>query len=187
VGTGFSRTGDLFATHGHKFSPDIIVLAKANTNGSQVMATMVTKENIYAGSYQGSKLQSTFGWNPVACAVALKTLEIHLRDQVWLQAREKGKYMQEYLKRELGDIEQVGDIRGLGMEIGLDLVTDKTSKSKNPELSNKVTPDCFESGLHFCGDHEGFIQLMPPLTIATAVLDEGLAILTNSIKKNINN
>ncbi|PIX68938.1 hypothetical protein COZ40_00575, partial [Candidatus Roizmanbacteria bacterium CG_4_10_14_3_um_filter_39_13] len=93
VGTGFSRLGSLFGIHHVNVDPDIVCLAKAIANGSGVMAAMITTKKIAEATYLTSNLQSTFGWNPVACAMAQKTLEIHQRDRVADQAKEKGKYI----------------------------------------------------------------------------------------------
>jgi len=182
VGTGFSRIGSLFAIHQFKISPDIIVLAKAIANGTQTIAAMVTKKEVMINSYKGSNLQSTFGWNPVACAVALKTLEIHQREEIWKSSSLKGRYIKNYLKENLKANPYVGDIRGMGMEIGLDLVKNKSTKEKNTELLNNVVAKSYENGLHLVSDHESNIQLMPPLVTTKEVLKEGLEILIESIQ-----
>jgi len=177
VGTGFSRLGSLFGIHHVNVDPDIVCLAKAIANGSGVMAAMITTKKIAEATYLTSKLQSTFGWNPVACAMAQKTLEIHQRDRVADQAKEKGKYIMDVLKKELKDAAIVGDIRGIGMEIGVDM------KDVKPERVVKMVEDAFSSGLHIVCDYTSNIQLMPPLTIEKEVLDKGLDILISVINK----
>jgi len=177
VGTGFSRLGSLFGIHHVNVDPDIVCLAKAIANGSGVMAAMITTKKIAEATYLTSNLQSTFGWNPVACAMAQKTLEIHQRDRVADQAKEKGKYIMDVLKKELKDAAIVGDIRGIGMEIGVDM------KDVKPERVVKMVEDAFSSGLHIVCDYTSNIQLMPPLTIEKEVLDKGLDILISVINK----
>jgi len=177
VGTGFSRLGSLFGIHHVNVDPDIVCLAKAIANGSGVMAAMITTKKIAEATYLTSNLQSTFGWNPVACAMAQKTLEIHQRDRVADQAKEKGKYIMDVLKKELKDAAIVGDIRGIGMEIGVDM------KDVKPERVVKMVEDAFSSGLHIVCDYTSNIQLMPPLTIEKEVLNKGLDILISVINK----
>lgn len=186
VGTGFSRTGSLFAVHNHKISPDIIVLAKAISNGTQTIAAMISKKAIIEKSYKESNLQSTFGWNPIACAVAKKTLEIHMRDKIWEKAKRNEKIIKSFLSEALRHNSFVGDIRGAGMEIGLDLVKDKKTKEKNTKLLEKVIEKSFGNGLHLVSDHESNIQIMPPLTIDTVDLKKGLSILVKTIKSLTN-
>jgi acetylornithine/N-succinyldiaminopimelate aminotransferase len=182
VGTGFSRIGDLFGMKKFDIEPDIATFAKAISNGSAAIGAMVSTKEIVKEGYASSNLQSTFGFNPVACAIANKTLEIHVRDKVWEQAEDKGNYIQKHLKDNLKQNEYVGDIRGIGMEIGVDFVKDKKSKEKNTELVEKVVEKAFQNGLHLVSDHESNIQLMPPLTIDKKILSEGLDIFVSVIK-----
>ena len=99
---------------------------------------MISKSYIINRSYKESNLQSTFGWNPIACAVAKKTLEIHIREQIWEKAKIKGEIIKKFLSDELRHNLFVGNIRGIGMEIGLDLVKDKKTKEKNTKLLERV-------------------------------------------------
>ncbi len=183
VGTGFSRMGFLFACRHFKIYPDMVLLAKAISNGSAPIAAIATTREVGEATWSGTNLQSTFGWNPVACAIADKVLEIHKRDKVWKMAKEKGKYVRELLRKRLRDNPFVGDIRGWGLEIGLDLVKDKKTKEKNSSLVKKVVDRAFAKGLHLVCDGDSNIQLMPPLTIKQNVLDKGLDILIETIVK----
>ena len=122
--------------------------AKAIANGSAPIAAMISSKEIVEKGYGEANLQSTFGFNPVSCAIANKTLEIHQRDKVWENSEETGKYLRKYLKEKLEKNPYIGDIRGLGMEIGIDFVKDKATKEKNTELVGKVVDKAFENGLH---------------------------------------
>lgn len=183
VGTGFSRMGFLFAVNQFQAKPDILVLAKAISNGSAPIATMVTTREIAEATYAYSNLQSTFGWNPVACAIADKTLEIHQRDRVWLMAKSKGDYVKEELVKELANNRYVGDVRGWGLEIGLDLVKDKKTKEKNGDLVKKIVEASLKKGLHLVCDGESNIQIMPTLVIEKEILNKGLDILIDTVRK----
>jgi len=169
VGTGFSRTGKLFGIEHDGIVPDIIAFAKGISNGVSAIGTAVGRSEVFEATFPHINLISTFGWTPIACAAALKTLEIHLRDKVWEQADTKGKYIVEKLNPLVGD--SIMDIRAKGMEIGISL--------KNGETARKAIDECFEKGLHIVVGADNNLQLMPPLTISQSELDAGLEILIN--------
>jgi 4-aminobutyrate aminotransferase-like enzyme len=182
VGTGFSRCGSLFGMELDGVTPDIVTFAKAISNGAAPIGAMVTRDDIAEATLAKSILVSTFGWTPVACAAALRTLQIHQRDKVWEKATRDGEYIVSRLKRELQDHPKVGNIRGIGMEIGIDIVTDKRTKEHDPATVEKIVQQAFKRNLHIVCDHHSNIQLMPPLTIERTILDEGLGRLIESIK-----
>jgi 4-aminobutyrate aminotransferase-like enzyme len=182
VGSGFSRCGTLFGLELGGVTPDIVTFAKGISNGAAPIGAMVTREDIAEATMAQSILLSTFGWTPVACAVALRTLQIHQRDKVWEKAKRDGEYIVSRLKKELADHPKVGDIRGIGMELGIDIVKDKGTKEKDAEGVERIVQQAFKRDLHIVCDHQSNIQLMPPLTIERAILDEGLTRLIASIK-----
>lgn len=171
VGTGFSRTGKLFGVEHDKVTPDMIVLAKALSNGAAAIGTVVGRSEIFESSFPYTNLISTFGWTPIACAASLKACEIHLRERTWEKAETNGKYMLQELKKSVG--KSVVDIQGMGMEIGIRL--------KDAESARKVIDASFEKGLHVVVGSENNIQLMPPLTISKDLLDKGIEILAAAI------
>lgn len=172
VGTGFSRTGKLFGIEHEKVVPDMIIFAKAISNGAAAIGTVVGNSEIFEAACPSAALTSTFGWTPVACAAALKTLEIHQREKIWEQAETKGNYIMQKLEELVG--ESIIDLRGKGMEIGITL--------KDAETARKVIDTAFEKGLHIVVGSENNIQLMPPLTIPQKLLDDGLEILISTLK-----
>lgn len=113
VGTGFSRCGTLFGLELGGITPDIVTFAKASANGAVPIGSMITREDIAEATCAKSILLSTFGWTPLACAAALRTLQIHQRDKVWEKAERDGEYIVSRLKKELADHPKVRDIRGL--------------------------------------------------------------------------
>lgn len=183
VGTGFSRCGKLFGMELEGVTPDIVTLAKGMSNGAAAIGAMVTTSEIAEKTWNRTQIYSTFGWTPLACAAVLKTLEIHKRDKVWLKAERDGNYIREVLKKELQNIPWVGDIRGIGMEIGVDFVKDRKTKKRNTDLVIKIVDTANQQGLHILCDYDSNIQLMPPLTIERKTLDHGLDILIEAIKK----
>lgn len=172
VGSGFSRTGKLFGIEHESVVPDMIALAKGISNGAAAIGTVVGKSNIFEPAFTDAVLISTFGWTPVACAAALKTLQVHQRDKTWEIAEQKGAYITEKIKALAGD--KVVGVRGLGMEIGI--------RCKDAETAEKIQKACFADGLHIVVGSHNNIQLMPPLTISQDLLDEGLNILTAHLK-----
>ncbi|MBI3827920.1 MAG: aspartate aminotransferase family protein [Planctomycetes bacterium] len=174
VGTGFSRCGALFGMQLEGVTPDLVTFAKGITNGGAALGAMVTRADIAEATFARTILLATFGWTPIACAAARKTLEIHRRDKVWEKARKDGAYIMDRLKRDLADHPRVGDIRGLGMELGIDFVADRKTKEPVPEAAEQFVKEAFSRGLHLAYDHQSNVQIMPPLTIDRPTLDEGL-------------
>lgn len=176
VGSGFSRTGKLFGIEHENIIPDVVTLAKGISNGAGAIGAVVTKGKLIEKHVGAFKPTSTFGWTPLSCAAALKTLEIHKRDKVWEEADRKGKLVKGKLEKGLSGNPNMRNLRGLGLELAFDFVQDSNS------LSKKIVDRCFENGLHLA-DAGDCIQLMPPLTIPDEVLDEGVNILIDVIKK----
>jgi len=172
VGTGFSRTGKLFGIEHENVVPDMIVFAKGISNGAAAIGTTVGRREIFEAAFANAALISTFGWTPVACAAALKTLQIHQRDKVWEAAEQKGNFIREKLKAYIGD--KVIGVRGKGLEIGLQFI--------NKETCQQVQKKAFAQGLHVVVGSENNMQIMPPLTIPQALLTEGLEILGTHLR-----
>lgn len=172
VGTGFSRTGKLFGIEHENVVPDMMALAKGISNGATAIGTIVGKSEIFESAFDDAILISTFGWTPIACAAALKTLQIHQHDKTHEMAEQKGLYIREKLKSYLGDT--VVDVRGIGMETGLQL--------KDADTAKKIQNAAFADGLHTVVGSGDNIQIMPPLTISQGFLDRGLEILTAHLK-----
>ena len=182
VGSGFSRTGKLFAIEHENVVPDIVTLAKGISNGAGAIGAVVTKGNLvekFAGAF---KPTSTFGWTPLTCAAGLKTLQIHQRDKVWEQAERKGQTVKDILAKELAGSSNMRNLRGLGLEIAFDISLDNKEGEGNSDLSTRIVEKCFEKGLHLA-DAGDCIQIMPPLTIEDSVLKEGLNILIDVVKE----
>lgn len=174
VGTGFSRTGKLFAIEHENVVPDMLVLAKGISNGAAAIGTVVGNSELFRSTFPYINIISTFGWTPIACAAALKTIEIHQRDKIWEQAEVKGRYIMEKLNPLVGN--SIADLRGKGMEIGIGL--------KDAETARITIDKTFKKGLHIVVGAENNLQIMPPLTISQELLDQGLEILISILRKN---
>lgn len=172
VGTGFSRTGKLFGIENENVVPDMIAFAKGISNGAVAIGAVVGKSEIFEPAFTDAVLISTFGWTPIACAAALKTLQIHQRDKTWEMAEKKGKYIVEKLKAFVGDM--ILGVSGKGMEIGL--------RFRDPETCTRVQKAAFADGLHVVVGSGNNMQIMPPINIPQEILDEGLDILVSHLK-----
>lgn len=181
VGTGFSRTGKLFGIEHDGIVPDIITLAKGISNGAAAIGATVTKSMLIKEHIGFFKPTSTFGWTSIACAASLKTLEIHQRDTMWEVASKKGAWLLNRLKKELADHPNVAHIRGLGLELGIDIVKNKQTKEIDQNAIQKIQAHAFKQGLHLAPSRS-CIQIMPPLTIPNDILQQGADILINTIK-----
>lgn len=173
---GFGRTGKPFGFMNYNVKPDIITMAKGITSGYlPLSATAVRREiyQAYIGSedYDRFRHVNTFGGNPAACALALKNLEIIEKEKLIERSKEWG----ELLLRELEEIKKhpnVGDVRGKGLLLGIELVEDKETKEPAAiEKVNKVMGVCKEKGLIIGknGDtvagYNNILQLAPPLSL----------------------
>lgn len=182
VGTGFSRCGKMFGMEIENVVPDIVTFAKGISNGAAAIGAMITKKEIIEATVDKTNLTSTFGWTPVGCAAGLRVLEVHQRDRIWKKAQKDGQYIMEFLKQKALPHPKVGDVRGLGMEIGLDIVKDRSTKEADPEAAKKLIQQAYKNGLHIVLGDGGNIQLMPPLTIDRKTLDIGLDILIDCLQ-----
>lgn len=182
VGTGFSRCGKLFGMELEGVVPDIATFAKGMCNGAAAIGATVVKSDIVSPTILNTNLTSTFGWTPVACAAALAALKIHKREKFWDKAKRDGEFLLIRLKQLLSEHEKVGEVQGVGMEIGVMFVRDKKSLEPNNEFAKKVVNLSFQRGLHMVFGGDGNIQIMPPLTTPKGVLEEGIDIFIKAVK-----
>jgi adenosylmethionine-8-amino-7-oxononanoate aminotransferase len=189
---GFGRTGKMFAYQHYDVSPDIIAIAKGITSGYMPMAATVVKNNVF-NSFLGEVADgrqvmqvNTWGGHAVAAAVAVRNIEIQLEEKLAERAAELGAYLQDGL-RTLFRHGTVGDVRGKGLLIGLELVTDRTSKTQlgNAEMQG-VVDFCRKNGLIVGRSGGGrlysnTITLCPPLVITRAECDRIVEILDRAL------
>lgn len=186
VGTGFSRTGKLFGMNHEDVVPDIATFAKGMSNGGAAIGALATSKDLIDSTEGETHLISTFGWTPVACAAAYATLNVHLREKIWEQSANKGQWLKTKLKEMLGGHPKVGDIRGMGMEIGLMFVNDRKQLKPDMKFAQLVANISLNKNLYLSIGDEGTLQLMPPLIASIDELDEGLNIITKSVKQAYN-
>ena len=167
VQCGMGRTGRMFASEHFDAIPDIVALAKGIASGLPLGA-MVARAEIM--DWKPGAHASTFGGNPVAVAAALVTIELLEQGLIENAAR-----VGAHLKARLSGFPQrfrcVGDVRGLGLMIGIELVKDQATKERGPELRDRVEQMCFERGLLVLGAGPNTIRLSPPLVLSIEQAD----------------
>ena len=170
VQTGFGRTGRMFAIEAEGVEPDILTLGKGIANGFPLSA-MVTRPEIAAAFKPGDHL-STFGGNPVCCAASLAAIGFYQREDLPAQAAAKGERFMEALRTLLGHDPRVGEIRGRGLMIGVELVLD-AARTPAPQLARQVRDLCREDGVLIGtgGSFGNVLRIQPPLVIADSQLD----------------
>jgi len=167
IQSGMGRTGKMFASQHFGFEPDVIALAKGIASGLPLSATVARAELM---NWEPGSHASTFGGNPVAVAASLATIELLEQELVDNAARVGARLMDR-----LRDLPQrfriVGDVRGLGLMIGIELVRDQSTKERAPELRDRLVQMCFERGLLVLGAGPNTIRLCPPLVITSSQAD----------------
>lgn len=169
VQTGFGRTGWMFAVEAEEIEPDLMTLGKGIANGLPLSA-LITRPEIAAAFRPGDHL-STFGGNPVCCAAAIATIGFHRHHNLAHAAREKGDAFLKDLRRRLSANPRVGEIRGRGLMIGVELVQD-ASGAPSPDLARHVRAACRDNGvlIGVGGLHGNVLRIQPPLVISDGEL-----------------
>jgi 4-aminobutyrate aminotransferase/(S)-3-amino-2-methylpropionate transaminase len=179
--TGFGRTGERFGIEHYDVEPDIVTTAKALGGGMAIGATLATEE--VAASFESMDYFSTFGGNPVACAAGLASLEVMEREDLPGRARELGSHALERLHAMQSDHDVVGEVRGRGLMIGVDLV-DADGDPLPAEHSVALREMALDRGLVLPagqGWRGNTIRISPPLVITREQLDRGLDVLAECL------
>ena len=178
IQTGFGRTGRMFATEYAGVEADIITMAKGIAGGFPIAAVVGKKEVMNAPEPGG--LGGTFAASPLGCAAGLAVLDVMEREALCERAVELGNRLQAGLHRLQADYPAlIGDVRGVGAMVAMELVSDGDVNRPNPELTKALTTRAAESGLILlsCGVRGNVIRILVPLTIKSKHLEEGLEIL----------
>ncbi len=177
VQSGMGRTGKMFASEHYDLKADIVCIAKGVASGLPLGACVARADLM---DWKPGAHASTFGGNPVAIASALKTIEILERELV-ANSAEVGAYLQEGLRKLMQKHDCIGDVRGLGLMVGVEIVTDKASMRPAPELRDRVETACFERGLIILGAGYNTIRWSPPLILTREHVDVALEIFDEAI------
>jgi 4-aminobutyrate aminotransferase len=161
VQSGMGRTGRMFASEHFGVAPDIVTVAKGIASGMPLAATIARADVMNWGPGAHA---STFGGNPVSIAAALTTIEL-LQESLLAKGSAIGAFMLDRMKTWPKRFKYVGDVRGLGLMIGLELVYDQLTKERAPALRDRLEMLAFERGLLILGCGPNSIRLCPPLVI----------------------
>jgi 4-aminobutyrate aminotransferase len=181
VQSGMGRTGKMFATDHYDIEPDIMCMAKGIGSGLPI-GVCVARADIM--DWHKGAHASTFGGNPVCIASALKTIEL-LENGLVENAANVGEYLQNGLRDLMQKYECIGDVRGLGMMLGVEFVEDKTSMKTAPELRDRIEMECFNRGLIILGCGTNTIRWSPPLILTKENVDVALQIFDEAIAASI--
>ncbi|RLU96621.1 4-aminobutyrate--2-oxoglutarate transaminase [Streptomyces griseocarneus] len=177
IQSGFCRTGQWFACEDEGIVPDLITTAKGIAGGLP-LAAVTGRAEIMDAAHPGG-LGGTYGGNPVACAAALGSIET-MRE---LDLNAKAKRIEEVMKGRLSAMQEkfavIGDIRGRGAMIAIELVKDPATKEPHPEAAGALAKACHAEGLLVltCGTYGNVLRFLPPLVIGEDLLNEGLDII----------
>jgi 4-aminobutyrate aminotransferase len=161
VQSGMGRTGKMFAVEHFGAVPDILALAKGIASGLPLSATVARAELM---QWKPGAHASTFGGNPVSVAAALTTLEL-LEKELIENAARVGAHIKARVDEFPRKFPIVGDVRGLGLMIGIELVRDQGTKERAPELRDRLVQMCFERGVLLLGAGPNSIRICPPLVL----------------------
>jgi len=162
VQSGMGRSGKMWAAEHFNAVPDIFTVAKGIASGMPLGAMVARAELM---TWPPGAHASTFGGNPVSCAAGLMTVEL-LEQELVANAARMGAYIMDRLREWPARFPVVGEVRGLGLMIGVELVRDQQTRERAKELRDRVLALAFERGLLVLGAGENSLRLSPPLTIA---------------------
>lgn len=173
VQTGMGRTGKLFAVEHWDVEPDIICMAKGIASGMPLGA-IVAKDEVM--DWPSGSHASTFGGNPVSCRASLATLEL-LEEEYIANAAQRGEQLRQGLLKLQRQHAEVGDVRGLGLMMAMDLVKDRERQTPDPALRDEIVNTAFTHGLLLLGCGECAIRFCPPLCVRADEVETALSIL----------
>jgi 4-aminobutyrate aminotransferase/(S)-3-amino-2-methylpropionate transaminase len=181
IQTGFYRTGRRFGIEHFEVAPDLVTIAKSVADGLPLSAVVGRRELMDAVPPGG--LGTTYGGNPVACAAALAVIEVLEREDAGARARAIGARLRDRFRSWQASWDLIGDVRGLGAMIAMELVADRRTKTPAAEATTEIVAEALRGGLVLvkAGAHKNVLRFLGPLSISDAELEEGLQILEGAI------
>lgn len=177
IQTGFGRTGKLFASEHYNLVPDIIITAKSLAGGLP-LAAVTGRADVMEASQVGG-LGGTYGGNPLACAAAIAVIDAMEAERIPERAARMGERIAARFRGWAEHHHCIGDVRGLGAMVGMELVADRESRAPDKALTSRLLTAALERGLILlsAGTFGNTIRVLAPLTTVDAVIDEGLDVL----------
>jgi len=181
IQTGMGRTGKMFALEHWKVEADLTIVAKSLAAGMPLSA-VVGKREIMDSPHVGG-LGGTYGGNPVCCRAALAVLDIFEEEGLLEKAQTLGQKVRQRFDAWQEQFELIGDVRGLGPMLALELVKDRETKEPAAEEAKALVQFCYEKGLILlsCGNFGNVIRILMPLVIEDSQLERGLAVMEEGL------
>ena len=185
--TGLGRTGHLFACERDGVVPQYLTLSKTLGAGLPLAAMLTTAEIEDVAAERGFLFYTTHASDPLPAAVGLKVIEVILRDRLTERAARLGERLKAGLLALQQRYDCIGDVRGRGLLLGLDLVKDRRTRAPDPELAQRVARECLELGMMTSVVRGGFgiFRIAPPLTIERDEIDLGLEIFDRALARAV--
>ncbi len=182
IQSGFCRTGDWFALDDEGVKADLVTTAKGIAGGMP-LAAVTGRADIMDAIHEGG-LGGTYGGNPVACAAALAAISVMRRDELDVRARTIGKAMISILRTLSEDLPRIGEVRGRGAMVAIELVTGP-DKAPDAQAAKTIANLCNQAGVIVltCGTYGNVIRLLPPLAITDEQLHDGLTVLAGALRE----
>jgi 4-aminobutyrate aminotransferase len=177
VQSGMGRTGKMFAAEHFGITADIVNIAKGIASGLPLGVTCARRDVM---DWPPGAHASTFGGNPVACAAALVTIRL-LRDQYVQNAAAVGAHLMDGLRALADKHSIIGDVRGKGLMIGVELVRDRKTQERAPEERNALVQAMFRRGVLILGAGRNALRFAPPLVLTSAQADDVLRVCDEAL------
>jgi len=181
IQTGFGRTGRMFAVEHAGVEPDIITIAKS-LGGGFPLSGVIGRAGIMDSVAPGG-LGGTFAGSPVSCAAALAVLDVFRDEHILERAEKQGALVRARLEAMREQFPIIGDVRGLGAMLAIELVRDRATREPAPELASRLAVTAAERGLILltAGVYSNVIRILAPLTASPELTDEGMTILEQAL------
>jgi len=182
VQSGYARTGRMWAFQHADIVPDVVLIAKAIANGLPLSAIATRRE--LQDRWGKSAHGSTFGGNPVACAAGIAVLDTIRSEHLVENAAVRGSELVAGLQRMATEDERIGDIRGPGLMIGVEMVRDRASREADGELTDRLIARAADLGLLVlsCGPAHQVVRWIPPIDVSSAEISEGLELFGEALR-----
>jgi len=180
VQAGMGRTGRWFAIEHWEVEPDIICIAKALASGLPLGATIARAKIM---DWEGGSHASTFGGNPLSCVAAMAVIDTIKEQNLLENAARQGNYIMKRLRELAEQSEIIGDVRGKGLMIGVEIVEDKDSKKPAPNLAKEIMMRSWKRGVAIITCGVSTLRIAPPLIITRELVDAAMEIVEDTIRE----
>jgi 4-aminobutyrate aminotransferase len=179
VQQGFGRTGKWFGIENFDVTPDAVIMGKAMASGLPLSGVVARAELIE--TLEAPVHLFTTGGNPVCCAAALASIEVLRGENLLSRAADMGEHAKERFRSMQKRFDFIGDVRGIGLSIGVDLVVDRDTKERHREAAAKICYRSWEKGLLLSFFSGSVLRIQPPLVISREEMDKAIDVIEESM------